>query len=292
MPETATLPTSGGNPVSGLPLPVKLGLIGGGLGLAVFIWKRSQGGGGGENQSDNAFGIPNTAIMLGSLQQEMLDLKGEVGYGTVTISDLVTGGFENLGAQIDAQTAAWQSGLGVLQTNITDNQNANTLTIVNALKQGSDVLATLIGNNAAAQMAANQSFAQSLTAGLDSITAFHNAELAAVNALGSNVSTNQAALIAQLGGLQTQLTNAQNAIANIPAGSPQPSIPALNWSIFNMKKLFSNVDQRWYTVVNGNIMEVSFWDTTPGRPFDDRVQETRVDVSLSGMSKGQWQAPR
>jgi hypothetical protein len=287
MTQSATLPTGGGNPVSGLPLPVKLGLIGGGLGLAVFIWKRNAGGG--STDETDAFGIPNTAIMLGSLQQGLLDLKGEVGYGTVTISDLVSGGFENLGAQIDAQTATWQQGLGVLQDNIINNSNANTKTIVDSLKLGTDALSTLIGNNAAAQKAINESILNSLVNGFDAITTFHNAEMAGIGALGNNITAGQSAIIDRLKGVDTTLAGIA---AGVAAGNlPKEVLPSLDWNMFNGKKIFSEADQGWYTVIDGVVKSVSFWDTVPGRPFGDQVPQINVKQSLKGISKGAYQAP-
>lgn len=280
MPQTATLPTSGdgGGGISSLPTPVKIGLVGGGLGLA-FLLIRKMGSGGGNvdsSTSDNTFGIPNTAIMLGSLQQGLLDLKGQVGSGDAQLGDMVTGGFENMGAQIDAQTAAIQSGLGTLQDSIITNQNSNTSTILGALQQRTDALGKLISDSSAAQIAVQNSFKQSMVQGIDAITAQHNAELAAIGALGTNVSNSQSALMNQLQQMDQQMTGIGGQVAGISSSiatqqgllnqiqssvqfataNAQAGMGAKNSTLasaFDGKLVLSNTDQNYYYATGGHI---------------------------------------
>lgn len=221
MPQSATLLTGGGGTgIENLPGVVKIGLIGGGLGLAFFLWKRASSGGGGSSTSGGqndplttSYGLPNTAVMLGSLQQEMLDLKGQQGADTAALanqasgyysnlSDLVSGGFLNMGSMFDSQTAAIQGGLTDLQTAVINNQNANTQSILNSLSARSDLLQQLIQTSSGAEQAAFASFADSTAKGLGAIATQQNAELAAIGALGTNVTQGQAQIIGQIQGLQ------------------------------------------------------------------------------------------
>lgn len=206
MPQSATLPTGGGGGIGNMPTPVKIGLIGGGLGLAFFLYKRMGSGGGNvdSSSSDNAFGIPNTAIMLGSVQQELLDLKGQVGSGDASLADLLMGGFENMGAMNDAQTAAFQQGLLDLQSNVIARMDSNTQSILDSLSARSDALTELINTNSGAQAAAFKAFQDATAQGLSAIAAQHNAEMAAIGALGDNVSAQQQDIIGRIQILDTR----------------------------------------------------------------------------------------
>lgn len=206
MPQSATLPTGGGaaSGLDNIPTPVKIALIGGGLGLAVFLWRKSQSGGGTTEQDGSV--LPNTTIMLGSLQQEMLDLKGQVGYGDLSIENLMAGGFGNIGSMIDSQTAAFQAGLTDVQKAVIDNQNANTKSILDSLSARSDLLTELITNNSGAEAAAFKAFQDSISTGLGAIAAQQNAEMAAIGALGDTVTTSQKDIIERLTGLQKTTT--------------------------------------------------------------------------------------
>ena len=101
----------------GLPLPVILIGIGGGLGLLTLVLRSSSGGGSSKNQTL----LPNTAVMLGSLQQGVLDLQGKVTMGNADLSSQLTGVGENLGAQIDTQSQAIQSSFTDLSKFLGDN---------------------------------------------------------------------------------------------------------------------------------------------------------------------------
>jgi len=256
MPQSATLPTggSGGGGFEGLSTPVKLGLIGGVAGLAFFLWHRMNAGGGGGAQQvsgdTSSYGIPNTAVMLGSLQEEMLNLLGQQGSDTANLTDLISGGFENVGSQLDAQTAVFQSALGDLQKNVIDNQNANTKSILDSLSARSDILGQLISSSSGAEQAAINSFAQSTQKGLDAITAQQNAEQAAIGALGNQVTTGQADLIAKLHTLQNTTTGLQSQITVIGT-----SIDAQGKAITNIQGGITNLQQLAGTYPEGTFVK-------------------------------------
>lgn len=124
--------------------------------------------------------------MLGSIQEDLLNLQGLVGSSTVDTQGLITGGYENLGAQLDTLTGQTQQSLSDLQANLTQSSNTNTQTVLAALQTQGDALATLIGSNQSAQAAYNQTFSDAIAAGFSSFAASHNAELAAITALGQS----------------------------------------------------------------------------------------------------------
>lgn len=259
MPQQATLPTGGSGATGGfenLPTPVKIGLIGGGLGLAFFLWKRASSGGGSSGQPSGqdatSYGIPNTAVMLGSLQQEMMDLKGEYGANTVDIETLLTGGFQNVGSMIDAQTGTFQGALSDLQKNVIDNQNANTQNILDSLSARSDLLQQLIQTSSGAEQAAFQSFADSTAHGLNAITAQQNAEMAAIGALGQNISTGQADLISRIQTLQDTTTGLSSKIS-----SPQYLFQGAN---------LSGIQYIWYQPPGSDQYHASMYKVVNGTP--------------------------
>jgi hypothetical protein len=103
---------------------------------------------------------------------------------------------------MDAQTGTIQGSLTDLQNNIITNQNANTKSILDSLSARSDLLTQLINTNSGAEAAAFKAFQDSTAAGLGSIAAQQNAEMAAIGALGQNVTSQQQAIIGQIQGLQ------------------------------------------------------------------------------------------
>jgi hypothetical protein len=206
---------------SALPTMVKVGVIGGGVGLAVFLYNRQKAGGGGGSSSNAAsFGLPNTAIMLGSLQQGQLDLKGQVGQSTADLSnqmasdtsqiqDNITGSNELLGQTLSMMSQSFQTSFGTLQDNLTGHMDSNTNNIINAIgaststlsgdiNQRSDLLSQLIGGNDNALAAAMGAMSNSISKGFSSVQTQQNVEAAAIGALGSNVSANQLNIIGQL----------------------------------------------------------------------------------------------
>ena len=104
---------------TGLPTPVLLALVGGGIGLIVFLTRKSGSNSG--TGADKGTLLPNTAIMLGSLQQGVLDLQGQVSMGNADLSSQLTGVGENLGTQIDGQSAMIQQSFADLNTYLSSN---------------------------------------------------------------------------------------------------------------------------------------------------------------------------
>src|SRR4029077_15588117 len=104
---------------TGLPTPVLLALVGGGIGLVVFLTRKSGSNAG--TGADKGTLLPNTAIMLGSLQQGVLDLQGQVSMGNADLSSQLTGVAENLGTQIDGQSAMIQQSFADLNTYLSSN---------------------------------------------------------------------------------------------------------------------------------------------------------------------------
>lgn len=113
---------------TGLPTPVLLALVGGGIGLVVFLTRKTGSNSG--TGADKGTLLPNTAIMLGSLQQGILNLQGQVSMGNADLSSQLTGVGENLGTQIDGQSAMIQQSFADLNTylgsNFTSLQSSET----------------------------------------------------------------------------------------------------------------------------------------------------------------------
>jgi hypothetical protein len=196
---------SDNSPVKNIPTPLLLAGIGGGLGLIVFLMRRNSGG----STSEGGTLLPNTSIMLGSLQQSLLELQGEVGSGNANLGDMITGVGSNLGAQIDAQTGQIQQGFLDLSGQLVDLNNANTQTILGAFKSQGDALSALIGSSFAAQQSYNTALSQQLSAGIGTVVAVQNAELAAIGKLKEEYGNDYNSLY---GALQ----QVQGSIANIP----------------------------------------------------------------------------
>jgi hypothetical protein len=290
----------------------KIGVIGGGVGLAVFLYKRQSSGGGGGGSNNASYGLPNTAIMLGSLQQGQLDIKGQIGSSaadlsnqmasdTSQITDTIIGGNETLGQMFDMLSASLGQSFSNLQSNLIDNNTSNTNTIIAAVGAGSaavlsdldksnGLLAQLIQGNTNAINAVGASIQDSISKGFDAVTANQNATAAAIGALGSNVTAGQKNIIDQITGLQTSDANIMGAIGGIKTGNAT----SFDWNMLNGKKLWSTVDNGWYTVQDGIVKQVDFWDTVPGkgRPFgSDVVPTINVNYSLLPLSHGFYVAP-
>jgi len=242
------------NPVAGLPTPVLLALVGGGIGAIVLIKRKMSSGPSSGTPSDQQTLLPNTAIMLGSLQQDLLQLSGDVGANqaetNTNFSDLqstVTGVGENIGSQIDALTAQQQQALTDLQNTLINHYDANTATITDAIQAEGDTLSSAIGANAQASTQANQALADALSKGLDLLTSQHNAELAGITALGGKVDTATGlvtglsdSLDAQLSAINKQISGVQGSVdvANQALGTA----PANSWlSAFNGKYFLQNL---------------------------------------------------
>jgi|SRR5215471_2637597 len=205
---------------TGIPTPILLALVGGGIGLVVFLSRKS-GSNTGTGADKNTL-LPNTAIMLGSLQQGILNLQGQVSMGDADLSSQLTGVGETLGTQIDVQGGQIQQSFADLNTYLAGNFQAI---------QGSEMaLSTAI----AGLGTQNASLADSLTQvlhGLQNIdTGMQNTQnyvvgmnqgiTAGLGSLGQQltgvsgqIQVNQADLINVMAGIQA-LQNGQNASAS------------------------------------------------------------------------------
>ena len=202
---------------TGLPTPVLLALVGGGIGLVVFLM-RKQGTNTGTGADKNTL-LPNTAIMLGSLQQGVLQLQGDVTQGNADLSSQLTGVGENLGTQIDTQSGQIQQSFADLNSFLSGNfqtlagsETALSQAIAGLGTQNADLassLTTVLNNlqgistgitNTQNQMASNQ---QQITAGLGSLGQ-------QITGVSGQVSLNQQDLVSVMAGLSA-IQNGQNA---------------------------------------------------------------------------------
>lgn len=275
----ATVATIGGNnnPVAGLPTPVLLALVGGGVGAVVLLRRKMSGGPSSGTPADQQTLLPNTAIMLGSLQQDLLQLSGDVGANQAqtntnfqNLQSTVTGVGENIGSQIDALTAQQQQALTDLQNTLTNHYDANTATVLDAIKAQGDTLGAVMGADTNTLAAVDQQLAASLTSGFDLLTSQHNAELAGITALGGKVDQATGlvtglsdSLDAQLSAINKQISGVQGSVnlANQALGAA----PTNSWlSAFNGKYFLQDLGNHqgggMIYVTGGRAYNVSWQD--------------------------------
>jgi len=201
---------------TGIPTPILLALIGGGIGLVVFMSRRSGSNTG--TGADKGTMLPNTAIMLGSLQQSLLDLQGQVSMGNADLSSQLTGVGENLGTQIDAQSAQWQQSFSDLNTYL----GGNFQTIASSEDALSQAIAGLGTQNAGLADSLTKALQnlQALDTGLHNMQDQSNSQYQGITAgLGSlgqqltgvsgQVQQNSQDLVSVMSGLQA-IQNGQN----------------------------------------------------------------------------------
>jgi hypothetical protein len=182
---------------TGLPTPVLLIAVGGGLGLVVFLMRRS-GTPSSDQSGDKGTLLPNTAIMLGSLQQGILNLQGQVSMGNADLSSQLTGVGENLSSQIDIQSGQIQNSFADLNTYLGSN--------FTALASSEESLATAI----AGLGTQNAGLAESLTSILQQLYGISSGVSNAQNELGligGQVSTISGGIGTISGGINTILGN-------------------------------------------------------------------------------------
>jgi len=191
---------------TGIPTPILLMFVGGGIGLIVFLTRKAG------TPSDGQKGtlLPNTAIMLGSLQQGILDLQGKVTTGNADLSSQLTGVGENLGAEIDTQSAQLnqsfaslntylQGSLGTVQASENQltqaiaslgTQNVGLAQSLTTILQNLGVLQTetqqAVSNTAANANIATQGY-QSLLGQVNQILATQTVNTSQLNQLGQQV---------------------------------------------------------------------------------------------------------
>lgn len=201
----------------GIPTPILLALVGGGVGLIVFLTSKANSAGsnaGGSSSSGTL--LPNTAIMLGSLQQGVQQIQGDVTTGNANLStqidqgnqnlsDLVTGVGENLSAQIDTNAAAEQQAFSDLNTYLA--QNFGNVA-------GADVsLSTAIAGLATQ----NTSLADGLATTLSTVTGIQGTDAQILNGVNQTINT-QTVTTANLNALGQAIGMTQAEIAQVESG--------------------------------------------------------------------------
>lgn len=189
----------------GLPTPVLLALVGGGVGLVVFLRRNASSGSSQDPGGGKGTLLPNTAIMLGSLQQGVLQLQGDVTQGNADLSSQLSGVGENLSAQIDAQSAQTQQAFGDLNSYLGTNFGA----IAGSEVSLSQALAG-IGTQ-------NSSLADALATALQGITGLQGSSASILNQV-NNIYNTQTVTTAQLNQLGQSLGMTQAEIAQVNAG--------------------------------------------------------------------------
>jgi hypothetical protein len=258
---------------TGIPTPLLLIAVGGGIGLIVFLTKRT--GAGGEEEDGTL--LPNTAIMLGSLQQGVLELMGKVTTGDADLSNQMSGMGENLGLMIDTQSGQIQGGFADLNTYLNG--------AFGTIQGDQDALASAI----ATLGTQNVGLAQSLTTVLGHLLGIGQGiqnvqgQVSGIQSGVNNILNGQSQITSGIGALGNQ-------ISQIPLKQAGNTF-AFDWGMLEGKKIFSIPDQGWYTVQSGKVIGVSFWDTVPNAPFSDAVSQINVNTSLKGYSTGTYVRP-
>src|SRR5215472_1183093 len=210
---------------TGLPTPVLLAAVGGGIGLVVFMMRRSGTPSSSQGGSTSNTLLPNTAIMLGSLQQGILQLQGDVTQGNADLSSQLTGVGETIGTQIDVQSGQWQQAFAALNTylggnfdNLAASESALSTAIAGLGTQNAgladsltSVLNQLYGVNTGLQGLSGQitGVGQGITAGLGSLGS-------QITGVSGQIQDNQSGLALVAGGInsilqgQTQLQGSVN----------------------------------------------------------------------------------
>jgi len=274
----AGIPSPPSNPVAGIPTPVLLGIVGGGIGLVVFLMRKNSSGGGSPDPANSTL-LPNTAIMLGSLQQGVLDLKGQVGQSAVDTQTIMAGNQFSLTSQISALLKQGADNLSAVLAAGDKNTAAlaaagvsQTAGLQTQFTASSDALTKLIGDNAAANTAANQSFADYVHAGFDSIFSQHNAEMAGVSTLGVQVTglSGQVGSVAgQVSSVGSQLTGLAGIVGSLQGPTTTISKTIADWTPWNGSK-FLTQDGNGVLVNDGKLYVARDWNTYAGASNTDR----------------------
>src|SRR6266576_2712365 len=179
---------------TGMPMLVVVGGVGAVIGLVVFMSRKQ-----GEGTDTKGTMLPNTAIMLGSLQQGILNLQGQVSTGNADLSSQLSGVGENLGLQIDTQTGQIQQGFSDINTNMTG--------YFNSLTGQQDALASVIASLGSRNDASFQSI-------LDMLTGVKS-DIGTVQSGIGGVVNQQNQLSSKVDGLGNQLTGVQSDVSGL-----------------------------------------------------------------------------
>lgn len=248
---------------TGLPTPVLLAAVGGGIGLVVFLMKKQGGSSGsvGTGPNQNTL-LPNTAIMLGSLQDSLLNLQGSVTTGNADLSSQLTGVGETLGTQIDSQSAMIQKGFADMSTYMGSS--------LSTVQGEEDSLASAI----AGLGTQNASLADSMTAAMNNLF-----------------------------GIESQLTQANNAIEAVGAGTSsflttmnaqqqaaaQSQYTSLLGTIQNLTSQ-QNAIQSQLTALGVSLTPPASPQIYALAPLNRQAQEVQNNYAKSGLSYDQQNA--
>lgn len=197
---------------TGLPMWAVLGGIGALAGLAVFLYRNAAGtSSGSSNTSSSSLSgstlLPNTAIMLGSLQQGVQQLQGSVDAGNADLSSQLTGVGENLSATMDTNAANTQQAFSDLSTYL----GTNFQNISNSETTLSGAIASLGTQNAGLADSLTQTLTnlqsmagteQNILGSVNNALANQNSQQLDLNALGQELTglgQQQAAIATQIG---------------------------------------------------------------------------------------------
>lgn len=227
MPEVS-IPTPGQKSSSsgdgmGIPTPLLLAIVGGGIGLIFFLTRKS----GGSSDEDEGTLLPNTNIMLGSLQQGILELMGKVTMGDAELSDQMAGLGENLSLQIDTQTGLWQQAFTDLNTDLQGT--------LGTIQGDQEAIASAI----AALGTQNSSLAESLTSVLQHLYATENqvSQVAGgLQGLSSGTSSGMQTILAYINQIMAQQNTHTSMLNGLGQPAPtQPSNPLYHLAPLNVQ---------------------------------------------------------
>src|SRR5215831_491233 len=256
---------------TGIPTPVLLAVVGGGIGLVVFLSRKS----GTPGDSSQGTLLPNTAIMLGSLQQSVLETMGKVTTGNADLSSQLTGVGENLGSQIDTQSAGIQQSFADLNTYL----GGNFQTLASSEASLSSAIAGLGTQNAGLADSLTNVLKQlyGVSTGISNVSGGINqlqGQVSGVAGQVSGVAGQVNTVSGQIGTVGAQVTadynsllSMQNQLQSQLNGIGNKSAP-MDFSLFNNSFIYSAADSTTYKVVNGSLYDAGFWARSnfPGTP--------------------------
>lgn len=320
-------PPQGGGPppVKRPPLPVLAAIVGGGLGLLVFAYnqfRKAQVTGAQGSASSPQQVQASVPIMLGSLQQSLLDLQGQVGSGVAGLTsevDTTGAATQNL---INSSTAALASstsnGLTTVQGNLTDLITAQGQQYTDLLQKRSDALqsaldslgsqVTEVGSGQDALSKALHDAYAALQGDLSSVQtdiSTVNQSVGGLQQQVSGVAASQASLSAQASQTQATLTGLGGIVSSILGRVNQAPTSVFDWSPLEGKYIFGspNGDRSnaaIFKVTGGNLYAMTWsgyvndshasaFDMARGVEITDPTEISKLAGSTMGVIKAPGQ---
>jgi hypothetical protein len=248
--------SKGGAFGTGIPLPILLALVGGGIGLIVFLMKQQGGGSSGSQNvgtgpNQNTL-LPNTAIMLGSLQDSLLNLQGQVSTGNADLSSQLTGVGENLGSQIDSQSAQIQQSFDALNTYLQNSMGTVTGN-EDALGQAIATLGTQ-----------NSSMADTLTAEMNTLLGLQNqltqtgtALQGQIGGLSSGASSGFSTTLAEINGIMAQQNAIQTQLTALGVNLKAPAATPAAYVLAPLNRQAAEVQNNYLKTSGSGYLSVS-----------------------------------